>query len=103
MGQPVKVYLEAMTRYATAMDDLSDGFDATRRKLVDADVTEDSFGLLPESRDVAEVYEQRTTDGLETLSAGTDAFADLAQAFREIRDAYQGSDQASANRLGAGQ
>jgi hypothetical protein len=99
LSQPVKVHLDAMTRYATAMDDLSTDFANTRRQLVDADVTEDSFGMLPESRDVAEVYQQRTTDGLETLNAGTDVFSDMAVAFRQMRDNYQASDQDSAKRL----
>jgi hypothetical protein len=99
LSQPLKVYLDAMTRYAAAMDDLSTGFTDTRRQLVDADVTEDSFGLLSESREVAAVYQQRTTDGLETLNAGTDVFGDMAVAFRQMRDSYQASDQGSANRL----
>jgi hypothetical protein len=99
LSQPLKVYLDAMTRYAAAMDDLSTGFTDTRRQLVDADVTEDSFGLLSESREVAAVYQQRTTDGLETLNTGTDVFGDMAVAFRQMRDSYQASDQGSANRL----
>lgn len=102
MGQPVQVYLDSMTRYATAMDQLSDGFNQTRQLLIDADVTEDSFGLLPDSRDCAEVYAERTTVGLDTLRDGTDVFGDLSQAFREMRDFYQASDQSSANNLGAG-
>jgi hypothetical protein len=102
LSQPLKVYLDAMTRYATAMDDLGTDFADTRRRLVDADVTEDSFGMLSESRDVAEVYRQRTTDGLETLNTGTDVFGDMAVAFRQMRDNYQASDQGSADRLGSG-
>lgn len=103
MSQPVKVYLDAMTRYATAMDDLSEDFANTRRLLTDADVTEDSFGMLSESREVAGVYQQRTTDGLDTLNAGTDVFSDMAVAFRQMRDNYHSSDQHSANRLEATQ
>ncbi|MCM4076048.1 hypothetical protein [Paractinoplanes hotanensis] len=102
MGQPVQVYLDSLSRYAAAMDELSASFDTTRRLLVEADVTEDSFGLLPDSRDCAEVYEQRTTDGLETLRNGADAFADLSDAFRELREDYERTDQAAAGRLGAG-
>jgi hypothetical protein len=98
----LKVYLDAMTRYADAMEDLADGFGRTRSGLIDADVTQDSFGMLPESRDVAKVYEQRTTDGLEVLRTGEDIFGELGVAFRQMRDNYQGSDQASANRLGGG-
>ena len=100
--QPLKVYLDSMTRYSVAMEELSAGFGRTRQTLVDADVTEDSFGLLDASRDAAAVYEQRTTDGLEVLATGVDVFADMAVAFRQMRDAYQASDQAGANRLGAG-
>lgn len=99
----IKVYLDAMTRYAGAMEDLGTGFGNTRQLLVDADVTEDSFGLLPASRDTAKVYEQRTTDGLEVLKTGEDVFGDLGQAFRQMRDNYQASDQSSARRLGGGQ
>ena len=102
MSQPVKVYLDAMSRYAAAMDEMSAAFANTRRLLVDADVTGDSFGMLPESRDVAAVYEQRTTDGLEVLQSGVDVFADLAVAFRQMRDSYRTSDHNSARRLGAG-
>jgi hypothetical protein len=100
--QPLKVHLDSMTRYATAMEDLSAGFGRTRQELVDADVTEDSFGMLDASRDAAGVYEQRTTDGLAVLAAGVDVFSDMATAFRQMRDSYQASDQAGANRLGAG-
>jgi flagellar biosynthesis/type III secretory pathway ATPase len=102
MKQPVKVYLDAMTRYADAMKDLSTAFGNTRSLLVGADVAEDSFGLLPESRDAARVYEQRTTDGLAVLGTGEDVFGDMAVAFRQMRDNYQGTDQASARRLGGG-
>jgi hypothetical protein len=91
-----------MSRYAAAMEDLSSSFAETRRLLVDADVTEDSFGMLSDSRDCAEVYEQRCTVGLEVLQAGTDAFLDLAQAFRELREDYEASDQSAANTLGGG-
>jgi hypothetical protein len=48
VSEPVKVYLDAMSRYAAAMDELSAGFAITRRLLIDADVTGDSFGMLPE-------------------------------------------------------
>lgn len=102
MSQPVKVYLESMTRYAAAMDDLSAGFGGTRQLLVDADVTGDSFGMLPASRDVAAVYEQRTTEGLDVLRTGEDVFGDMAVAFRQMRDNYHATDEGSANRLGAG-
>lgn len=101
--QPLKVYLDSMTRYADEMDDLATGFANTRQLLVDADVTQDSFGMLPESREVADVYEQRTTDGLEVLRVGEDVFGDLAVAFRQMRNNYQASDSGSANRLGGGQ
>jgi hypothetical protein len=100
VSQPVSVYLDAMTRYAAAMDDLAHGFQTTRQRLVDADVTEDSFGMLAASRKVATVYEQRTTDGLDVLRAGVDVFGDLAQVMRQLRDGYGDTDQASANRLG---
>jgi hypothetical protein len=95
----LKVYLDAMTRYADAMENLSTGFGNTRTLLVNADVTADSFGLLPESRDTAKVYEQRTTDGLQVLRTGEDVFGELAHAVRLMRDSYQGSDLASAQRL----
>jgi hypothetical protein len=99
VSQPLKVHLEAMSRYSAAMADLSSEFAGTRRFLIDADVTEDSFGLLPESRDAATVYEQRTTDGLEVLKTGEDVFDGLGQAFQQMRDNYQGSDQGSAGRV----
>jgi hypothetical protein len=102
LSQPLKVYLESMTRYAAAMDDMCAGFDGTRQSLVDADVTGDSFGMLPASRDVAAVYEQRTTEGLDVLRAGEEVFGDLAVAFRQMRDNYHASDEGSAGRLGAG-
>ncbi|MEV4626560.1 hypothetical protein AB0J90_09775 [Micromonospora sp. NPDC049523] len=102
MTQPVKVYLDAMTRYADAMQDLGTAFGNTRALLVDADVSEDSFGMLPESREVATVYEQRTTDGLEVLRTGEDVFGELAVAFRQMRDNYRGTDQAASDRFGGG-
>lgn len=100
MTQGFQVHLEAMTRYAEAMEDLAEAFGRIRSGLVDADVTGDSFGQLPESREIAQAYEQRTTDGLAVLRSGEDVFGDLAQAFRQMRDNYHGADQASANRLG---
>ncbi|SDZ36578.1 hypothetical protein SAMN05444365_111103 [Micromonospora pattaloongensis] len=102
MSQPLRVHLDAMTRYAEAMAELADGFGRTRSTLLDADVTADSFGLLPESRETAAGYEQRTTEGLEVLRAGEDVFGELAVAFRQMRDNYQGADQASAQRFGGG-
>jgi hypothetical protein len=102
VSQPVRVHLEAMSRYAAAMDEVSAGFSNTRRLLIDADVTVDSFGMLPESLDAAVVYEQRTTDALDVLRSGTDVFADMGVAFRQMRDNYRASDENSARRLGAG-
>jgi hypothetical protein len=100
MTQPLKVYLDAMTRYADAMDDISTGFGNTKSLLVDADVTEDSFGMMPESRDAAKIYEQRTTDGLDVLRAGEDVFGEIGQGFRDMRDNYSGADHGAANRFG---
>jgi hypothetical protein len=100
MTPPVKVYLDAMSRYADAMDDLSTAFGNTRTLLVDADVTEDSFGMLPESREAAQTYEKRTTDGLEVLRTGEDVFGDLGVAFRQMRDNYHGTDRAAGDRFG---
>ncbi|GIE94130.1 hypothetical protein [Paractinoplanes rishiriensis] len=100
MSQPVSVYLDSMSRYAAAMEDLSASFGETRRLLIDADVTEDSFGLLSDSRECAKVYEERCTVGLEVLQAGNDAFLDLAQAFREMREDYEASDQSAATQVG---
>jgi hypothetical protein len=102
LSQPLSVYLDAMTRYARAMDDLAGGFGKTRQRLVDSDVTEDSFGMLSASREAASTYEQRTTDGLEVLRTGEDVFTDLGDAFHQMRDNYAASDQASAGRLGVG-
>lgn len=100
MSQPLKVHLDSMTRYASAMEELAEAFGRTRAMLLDADVTADSFGMLPESRETATVYEQRTDDGLDVLRIGEDVFGELATAFRQMRDSYQHSDQASAQRLG---
>jgi hypothetical protein len=100
VSELLSVYLDAMTHYADAMDELADGFSRTRSGLLDADVTQDSFGMLPESRDAAKIYEQRTTDGLEVLRTGEDIFGELAVGFRQMRDNYRSSDQASAERLG---
>jgi hypothetical protein len=100
VSQPLRIHLDAMTRYADRMEELAQGFGGTRSGLIDADVTADSFGLLPESREVAGVYQQRTTDGLEVLRAGEDVFGDLAVAFRQMRDNYRGADEAAAKRYG---
>ena len=102
MSQPVQVHLDAMSRYAAVMDEVSASVANTRRLLIDADVTADSFGMLPESRDVAAAYEQRCTDGLGVLRSGADVFADMAVAFRQMRDNYRASDENSARRLGGG-
>ena len=85
----------------TRCDELSEGFGKTRQLLVDADVTADSFGLLQESGDIAKSYEQRCTDGLDTLRHGVDVFSDLAAALRQMRDNYQTADTTSATAPGA--
>jgi hypothetical protein len=97
----IRVYLDAMSRYADASDDLAEGFAATRQLLVDADVTADSFGMLPESRDIAAAYAQRCDDGLDVLNDGEDVFGDLAVGLRQMRDNYQAADISSANRSGS--
>lgn len=100
MSQPLTVHLEAMSRYATAMDDLAEGLSSTHTKLVDAGVTEDSFGMLPESRETAGDYEQRTEAGLTALRDGERVFGELGVAFRQMRDNYEGADQVSADPFG---
>lgn len=96
----IKVYLDALTKYADAMDKLGDDFSATKQRLYDADVTEDSFGMLSESREAARIYEQRTTDGLDVLKAGEELFAGISDAFRQLRDNYQGTDQDLGTQIG---
>jgi len=95
----LKVHLDAMTRFAKAMDDMSSDCGKVRQQLLDADVTEDSFGMLPQSRDTAKVYEERTTSGLDVLQAGVDVFGDLGEGFRQMRDSYQAVDDDAAARL----
>ncbi len=100
MTTPVKVHLDAMTKYADAAERLGEDFATTSQKLYDADVTEDSFGMLPESRDTAEVYEQRTTDGLDGLKACEEIFGALGDVFRDIRRSYEMTDRTQAQKMG---
>jgi hypothetical protein len=100
MTVPVKVYLDAMTKYADAAERLAEDFATTSKRLYDADVTEDSFGMLPESRDTAEVYEQRTTDGLDGLKACEEIFSALGDVFRDIRRSYELTDRSLSQRMG---
>ena len=100
MTIPVKVYLDAMTKYAEAAEQLGEDFARTTQKLYDADVTEDSFGMLPESRDTAKVYEQRTTDGLDGLRAGEEVFGALGDVFRDIRRSYELTDRNQSRKMG---
>ena len=96
----IKVYLDAITKYADAMDRLGEDFGTTKQKLYDADVTEDSFGMLSESRDAARIYEQRTTDGLDVLSSGEEIFSGVAYAFTQMRTNYEGTDTNLGNQIG---
>jgi hypothetical protein len=99
VADDVRVHLDALSRYAEAAEQIANRFVAVRRSLADADVTDDSFGLLSESREAGRIYEQRCTDGLGVLSAGEDVFGDLALAFRQMRNGYRRADDASARRL----
>lgn len=99
----IKVYLDAITKYADAMDKLGEDFAATKQRLYDADVTEDSFGLLSESREAAKIYEQRTTDGLDVLKAGEELGSGIADAFRQLRTNYEGTDKDLATRIDGAQ
>jgi predicted kinase len=99
MSDDLRVHLEALSRYADAVEDLAERFGAVRRLLADADVTEDSFGLLSESREAGRVYRERCTDGLDVLRAGEDVFGDLAVGFRQMRDNYRAADAVSSQRL----
>jgi hypothetical protein len=96
----IKVYLEAITKYAGAMDQLGEDFGRTKQRLYDADVTEDSFGMLSESREAAKVYEQRTTDGLDVLTSGEDVFSGLSDAFNQLRTNYEQTDKNLAGQIG---
>ncbi len=97
MADPrIGVYLDALSRYADQVETLAADFGTTRQLLLDADVTEDSFGMLPESRDSAKVYAERTDNGLTVLRDGQDVFGELADVMRGIRDGYRGTDASSA-------
>jgi hypothetical protein len=96
----IKVYLDAITKYADAMDRLGEDFGRTKQRLYDADVTEDSFGMLSESREAAKIYEQRTTDGLDVLKAGEDIFSGIADAFNQLRTNYEQTDKNLAGQIG---
>lgn len=95
----VRVQLDALTQYADAAERLGEDFVTTTQRLYDADVTEDSFGMLPQSREVATTYEERTTDGLDALRAGDEVFTALADAFREIHRGYQSTDTSLSDRM----
>jgi hypothetical protein len=99
MPEDVRVHLEALSRYADAAAELAVRFAGMRRHLTDADVAADSFGLLSESREAGQLYEQRCSDGLDVLAAGEDVFGDLAVAFRQMRHSYHASDETAARRL----
>lgn len=100
MADPIALSLEALDKYSAAVDKLGDDFGSTRQRLYDADVTEDSFGMLDASREIAEVYDQRTTDGLDALQATEDLFVALSDAFKELRKAYEDVDVHNANNMG---
>lgn len=101
MGDQFSVQLDALSHYAAVADGIAGDMTDARRALVDADVTGDSFGMLPQSRDTHGVYERRCTDGLDVLDAGHEVFTALAEAFRGIRDGYDRSDRSSAARSAA--
>jgi hypothetical protein len=100
MADPIALSLDALEKYAGAVDKLGDDFGSTRQRLYDADVTEDSFGMLDASREIAEVYEQRTTDGLDALESSEELFVALSDAFKELRKAYEDVDVHNAKNMG---
>lgn len=95
MTQPMSVQLDALTSYAQAAAAISQGCSDIRSSLGCADVTDDSFGLLPESREVAETYATWTDDGLTALRDGVDVFRDISDAMRQVRKNYEGADEFS--------
>lgn len=97
MNQKVNVQLDALSAYARTADEIAGGLAAVRYRLLAAGVTSDAFGLLPESQEAAEVYEERTDAGLEVLAAGNDGFAQIADDVRQVRRNYEASDEFSAS------
>lgn len=103
MTNPIDLSLDALEKYASVAEKIGDDFGTTRQRLYDADVTEDSFGMLDASREIAEIYDERTTDGLDALKSTEELFVALGDAFKELRKAYEGVDVHNANQFGGGQ
>lgn len=100
MTDTTKVALQALSTYKQAATQVADGFESALQKLVDADVSSDSFGLLQESQGIHTQYAERCEDGLTAMRDGRDVFDALADAMDTIREAYHGADQAAAQRYG---
>ncbi|MGC9668255.1 hypothetical protein ACNTMW_17080 [Planosporangium sp. 12N6] len=98
MSDEVSVQLDALTEYARVADQIASAMEGARAALVDAGVTVDSFGMLPESREVHTAYDERCRDGLDLLSGGGEVFSALGDVFRDIRVRYETSDAHAVNR-----
>jgi hypothetical protein len=72
--------------------------DGAHAALIDAGVTQDSFGMLPQSHETHKAYDERCRDGLDLLGGGRKVFAALGDVFRDIRVRYETSDAHAVNR-----
>lgn len=88
-GQQIDVDLGALTEFDRASQRHAADFDKIVQKLEQASVGRESFGLMPDSGEIFDGYEQRVQSSLESLGACADAMRDLGGLVAGCREVYE--------------
>ena len=91
-GQNLRADLEALNRFKSDSDERADSFDKVVRKLEEARVGQESFGMMPGSGDIYSAYEDRVNSCLDSLKACAEAARDIGELVAGCGENYQNID-----------
>jgi hypothetical protein len=88
MGQGYDVQSEALRRYGTAADDAAGRIEAIRHRNAGLELTQGTFGRLPESDDLKADYDTQMTESADDLASAAETLRSIADGIRQSADNY---------------
>lgn len=98
-GQHLGANLEALNRFTRHSDEHGDSFDKLVPKLEEAQVGQESFGMMPGSGNIYSAYEDRVGSCLDSLKSCAEAVRDIGELVSSCGENYHNIDTAISEGL----
>ncbi|MEU9111768.1 hypothetical protein AB0D04_08260 [Streptomyces sp. NPDC048483] len=96
------VQSEALRRFARAAEESMGRMEKIRSRTQDLDLSQGVFGKLPEADSLKSDYDEQRNDSLDDLKQAAEMLQHIADGVKESADAYDGTDEATAQSFGGG-